>query len=498
MMAYEKRLQEFKELIKRIEYFKYTLNTVLYWDKLKSLPQGATEYHNKAMGAVSHQMQMLISDGQFASYLKYFEQNSENDFITNHMVARIQQNQFFITQIPPTVHQAYVALLAQSEDIWYQARQANSYDLFAPYLEKLVALFQTFSQCWGYEDHPYDAHLHYNLQGLTTGDLDALVATIQPFLIESLQTIQASGRTLPPGFQIEATQETQQQLWIQLLGDMGFDFTRGRIDVGQYTTILNYSVDDVRILIDFEQDNVFTGLFDALHSGGKGIYQQNISRHLLGTFLCETPSFACEEAIGRFYENLMRHKGFWQYACKKYPHVFDGYTPEQLYVQANRVEPSCIRIKRDEITDLLHICIRYEMEKGLLEGTITVDTLKEKWNQAYETYLGVTPKDDNTGVLQDIHWAVGYFGYFPTYILSNVICAQLYHSIQADLGDMDTLLSQGEFEKINLWFKDKVFQYGAALPTECLIEQATNQPLTCEYYLEYLKEKYSFMYDIHL
>lgn len=495
-MEYQQRLHEFQELIKEIEFLKYTLNTVLYWDKLQSLPKGATDYHNGAMGLIADQMQGKLSDMRFSSFVKYFDHNPNNDWVTNHMIVRILRNQYFVNQVSPKVSREYTALIALSEDIWHQARAQNDYTIFAPYLEQIIEKFKYFSNAWGYQDHPYDALLDYHLEGLTTKRLDGLMAKMKPFLLDALSRIVELGEG--ESFAIPAPPEQQHQLWQEVLEDLGFDFSRGRIDPGQYTTILNYSVDDVRILIDLEEDSLFVGLFDCLHSGGKGIYHQNISRNLMGTFLCETPSFSCEEAIGRFYENLARHRGFWVYMKGKYPDIFADYTVEQLYRQANHVAPNCIRIQRDEITDLLHIFIRYEIEKDLLLGNLKPCDLKDAWNKAYEDYLGVTPKDDKEGVLQDIHWSMGYFGYFPTYIMSNIICAQLYHQLEEDMGEIDGLLARGEFQPINLWLKEKVFQYGAILSTDALIEQATHKPLSSQDYLAYLKEKYSFIYQINL
>lgn len=499
-MSYETRLAEFKEMIRKTEYLKYTLNSLIYWDKLTHMPPKGLEYRSAVMGFLADQQYQLMSGSQFRGHVRYFTDHRRNDEITEAMMKRISRSTQYVSKIPEAEYKAYIELIAHAEQVWEKAKQDNNFAVFCPYLQKIFSTFRQFAAYWGYEEDPYDALLDYYEEGLTVRRVDEIADQIKPFLVDLLAEIRNKQKT-PTFLSLPAVDEQRQkQLWKMVLTTIGFDFAAGRVDIGSHPTILASSPSDVRIVNAFREDDVRAGLFNVLHSGGKGIYQQSIDPALLGTFLAEVPSFAMEECIGRFYENILgRSQGFWsalyEPLCDVVPALKD-YPMQALYTDVNLASPSLIRIEADQFTFLLHIIIRYELERELINGRLDVDELPAAWNEKYENYLGIRPEHDRDGVLQDIHWAAGYVGYFPTYLIADLAAAQLRAAMTRDCGDLDTVMSTGQFAVIHDWLKEKIFCHGAILPTAKLLEQATGAPLRADDYMDYLRKKYSEVYKL--
>ncbi len=497
---YEARLADFKDLISKIEYLKCTLNSLVYWDKLTYMPSEGIEYRTKVMSFMAEQQYRFMSSSRFIGHVRYFEGNKKNDPITDSMISRIRRSSEYINKIPEEEYKRYIELIAMSEQVWQQAKAEKNFDLFKPYLDRIFCTFRKFAQYWGPTEDPYDALLGYYENGLTVNKVDELVSELKPFLIEMLRKVKEKQKDCgkKPLIMPKVDGARQQAIWKTVLSDMGFRFEAGRVDIGSHPTILANSPSDVRIVNSYREEDLRSGLFNVLHAGGKGIYQQSISKELLGTFLAEVPSFALEEGIGRFYENILgRSQGFWKYfydkICSIAPEL-KKFTEREFYEDINMVSPSLIRIEADQMTYLLHIIIRYEIERELINQRLTVDGLPDAWNQKYEDYLGIRPANDSEGVLQDIHWASGYVGYFPAYFVSNLAAAQMSAAIEKDCGSLNGLMVEGRFDIINDWLKEKVFRYGAIYDTEELIERATGRPLDSKDYIDYLREKFSEVY----
>lgn len=504
MASYNSRLAEFKELIRNIEYLSNTQNCLVYWDKLTYMPPGAIGYRAKVLSFLADEQYKLMSSARFKSHMAYFEHHKKNDPLTEAMVTQIRQDAEHIRKIPEQEYQAYIQLIAVSEQIWEQARESNDFALFQPYLEKIFDTFRRFSGFWGYEEDPYDALISYYENGLSTSYIDSLLSELKPFLLDLYQRIQALPEAKDPACSPSILPvmdgSRQKALWEHLLDKMGFSFYHGRVDIGSHPTVLANSPDDVRIVNAYREDDTAFGLFNALHSGGKGIYQQSISKDLLGTFLAKVPSFGLEEAIGRLYENIIgRSKGFSVFFARELSAFSEGQlvlSSQQFYKDVNAVRPSFIRIQADELTYLLHIIVRYELERDLINGRLSVAQLPHAWNQKYQETLGITPEKDGEGVLQDIHWAAGYVGYFPTYLAANLAAAQLADCIEKDCGPLNQLIAEGRFDAINQWLKDHVFTYGAQYPTGQLLRSATGSVLSSRPFMDYLLKKYTEVYDL--
>ena len=460
---YEKNLAEIKEIISEAEYLKYTVGSLIYWDKITYMPPKGIDYRTKVMSFLADEQYKILSGERFAELVRFFEKNG-GDRKTDAMIRRIRRNSHFSSAIPENEYREYIELIAVSEHVWEKARAEDDFERFGPFLEKIFATFRKFASYWGDDKDGYDALLDYYEEGLTSDALDGMVDEIKPFLLEAVAKSKKAGIT-------------------------GHKAVRFRP-----ASVLANSPDDVRIVNSFREEDFEYGLTNILHSGGKGIYQQSISRDLLGSFLAEPPSFAMEESIGRFYENIIgRSKGFIE-------NIFDdiyaeflpkGCSPQDIFTELNTVRPSAVRINADEFTYLLHVIIRYEIERDVIGGCIETGDIPRVWREKYREYLGVEPENDREGVLQDIHWAGGYVGYFPSYIVANLAAAQLKYAMERDIGDLDETVRRGDFDKVRDWLSDNIFTHGAVYSTEELIKRASGEPLKAEYYIEYLRKKLS-------
>ncbi|MCI5686891.1 MAG: carboxypeptidase M32 [Emergencia sp.] len=502
MVGYYNKLAEFKKLISRIEYLSYTQNSLIYWDKLTYMPPGAISYRAKVLAFLADEQYKFMSSAEFNSYMAYFDHHKKNDSLTESMVAQIRQSAEYVQRIPEDEYQAYIQLIAVSEQVWEQAKEKCDFSLFQPYLEKIFSTFKRFTEYWGYEKDPYDALLNYYEPGLTTEKIDHYLAKLKPFLTELCGRIQPSNRSAISPCEILPVMDgvSQKALWEHLLKKMGFSFYTGRVDIGSHPTVLANSPDDVRIVNAYREDNTVFGLFNVMHSAGKGIYQQSISKDLLGTFLAKVPSFALEEGIGRFYENIIgRSKGFAEFFSRELADFSGGsyrLSAQRFYEEVNAVTPTPIRLQADELTYLLHVIIRYEIERELINDRLTIAELPEVWKQKYQEILGVTPASDAEGVLQDIHWAAGYVGYFPTYLVANLAAAQLAATIDTSCGHLDDLIAEGDFATVNQWLKENIFTYGAQYSTSQLLKSASGSPLSSQPYIDYLLKKYTEVYKL--
>ena len=500
-MNREERLEELKALITEIEYLNNTMNSLVYWDKITNMPPKGLDYRAKVMAYLADEQYRKLSSDRFRSHVEFFASSDENDEVTDAMIGKIIRNSQYINKIPEDEYRKYTGLIAMSEGIWEKAKAEDSFELLMPNLKDIFDCFRRFAEYWGYENEPYDALIGYYEEGLTTKDIDKKVAKLKPFLIDTIKKIKDSKKYqgVKPLVFPKLDRNQQMQIWSQLLGGLGFDLEAGRVDIGEHPTILANSPGDVRIVNTYREDGFLSGLYNILHAGGKGIYHQSVDEGLMGTMLADVPSFAFEEGIGRLYENTIgRGRGFWDYFEERIAPGITGlkkYSAEDLYLNANIVRPNPIRVDADEVTYLLHIIIRYELERGLISGDFKIEDLPEMWNSKYEEYLGITPANLREGVLQDIHWAAGYVGYFPTYFISVLSEAQIAEAIESDCGSIDVLAGEGRFGVVKDWLSDKVFRHGAIYSSDKLIEKATGKALSSEPFIAYLRRKYSDVYN---
>lgn len=499
----EKKLEKIKEHVRKIEYLRFTNNNLLYWDKITNMPKKGIKFRSEVMAFLAGELHRLSEDKEFIALVSYFEERDPEklDIETNSMIRRIKKNYEYINKIPEKEYREYIHLITGAEEIWLFCKKNNDFETVVPYLEKIINHFKNFAEYWGYKEDPYDALLSFYDTGVTIETVDNMFVQLRDFIVELLKKIESSKIEIKNNvFEGKFNKNGQMKMTMDILNRIGFDFEAGRVDEGEHPTILPNSNKDVRIITSYNTSDFRPALTTALHGGGQALYEQGISSDLYGKFLAEPSSMVILEAIARFYENIFgKSKEFWDFY---YP-ILQGYfsslkniSKENFYKAINKVESSFIRMDADELTYNLHVIIRYEIERDLINNNIEVKDIPSVWNQKFIDYLGIEPPNLASGALQDVHWFSGYFGYFPSYILGNFYAAQIYYTLKREKPDYEGIISSGRWEEINEWFKEKIFIHGAIYNPEEIIYLVTDEKLKAEYFINYLDEKYKFICEI--
>ncbi len=407
-------------------------------------------------------------------------------------------------RIPPDLVEALSRTTALAQDEWARARAQNRYALFAPWLERILDLQREVADALGYPERRYDALLDRYEPGLTAAELDRLFAGLEAELVPLARAVleRADPRDDAP-LHGDFDEERQRRFIEGVLRDCGFDFDRGRQDRSVHPFCTSFSRDDVRITTRYDRRFLPKALFGSLHEMGHALYEQGIAPELDGTLLAGGASLGVHESQSRLWENLVgRSREFWSRYYPElraaFPEALGGVDVERFYRAINRVSPTFIRVEADEVTYNLHILVRYELEEELLEGRLSVADAPEAWNARVAAYLGRTPPDDASGILQDIHWSIGLVGYFPTYTLGNILAAQLWEKALEEAPSIPADIEAGRFGTLLDWLRERVHRHGRKfLPAE-LIQRATGRPLDAGPYIRYLKAKFGALYGIRL
>ena len=385
---------------------------------------------------------------------------------------------------------------------WADARRERNFSLFSDQLKKIVSLVREMAECLGYTEHPYDPLLDEYEPWMKTSEVEGVFGGLRAGLRDLLQRIHDSGRTVDTEFLGRVYPvDKQREFSLLVLKSIGYDFRRGRLDESAHPFTTRLGGSDVRLTTRYNEHNFATGIFGTVHECGHGLYELGMQPELRGTLLGEGASLGIHESQSRTWENLIgRSRPFWRHFYPSLTRMFtdalQGVDLERFYQGVNSVEPSLIRVEADEVTYNLHIILRFELEKAVVKGELEVDDLPEAWNARSRELLGIVPPDDSQGVLQDIHWSGGAFGYFPTYALGNLYAAQFFAVLRHDLPELDTLLARGSFAEILEWQRDRIHRFGRKMPAPELCRQVSGGPLGAEHLLSYLNAKFGEIYGL--
>jgi carboxypeptidase Taq len=502
--ALQTALEKFKGLDEKITHFSSIIGLV-DWDQKVMAPKKGRSIFAKAAGSLRTEvfkLQVSQEMGDLMAELSLPENEKLIDTVTKAKVREYREYYQKSKSIPAEQFQEYSILTAQANDAWEEARENNDFDRFLPYLEKIVDYKRKFADIYGYEDHPYDALLDEFEPGLTVKRLDPLFAKLRDSSVKLLDRIHRNGkRTQADIFDQTFAIEKQKEFNRYILPIIGFDLEAGRLDETVHPFAQTVNTGDVRLTTRYVEGNVRSALFGTIHEAGHGIYEQQVNPVFEESVLQSGASFGIHESQSRFLENMVgRSKEFWKYFYPKlqeyFPEQLEKISLDEFYRAVNTVQPSFIRVEADELTYNLHIMLRYEIEKALIGGEIEAKDLPAVWNQKMEDYLGVTPRTNSEGLLQDVHWSFGGFGYFPSYSLGNLYAAQILVTIQKQLPDFYNHIENGRFDLIQAWLKENIHQYGKLYTPNELIMKITGEELNAEYLVEYLEKKYSEVYAL--
>lgn len=498
------QLDGFKQLVRKMNHYNEAVG-LMYWDLRTGAPRKGVEQRSEVIGELSTEVfRMSVSD-EMGRYLDFFTQQhnlDQLDEVSRKMVLECKKDYDRSKKIPEKKFQEYVILTSQAETAWEEAKEESDFSKFQPYLEKIVKFNQEFVELWGYEGNKYNTLLDMYEPGMTVEKLDEVFGELRSEVVPLLAEIQKSDQQPDLScLKQEFAVDKQKAFSKFMLGELNYDFAAGRLDETVHPFATGLNPGDVRITTRYLKDDVVSALFGTIHECGHALYEQNISKDLAGTNLCTGTSMGIHESQSRFWENKIgRSHEFWsQYYGKlqeAFPGQFDNIDVDTFYKAINHTEPSLIRIEADELTYNLHIMIRYEIEKGLINGDIQVADLPKFWNAKYKEYLGIEPQNDSEGVLQDVHWSGGSFGYFPSYALGNMYAAQFLYKMKEDIPEFDHLVAEGNFKPIKDYLTDHIYKYGKLLDPNEIVQKVTGEELNPQYLVDYLKNKYKPIYGL--
>lgn len=495
--------QAYKELqpyLERAMAFKTAL-ILFEWDNETLAPEQAVSYTAKMEGAISAAYQELITGKEMTALLEACEQAEGLSETEAAVIREVREEVNDLSCIPPEEYREYKELISESGRVWAKAKAGKDFQAFAPTLKKIIEFEKKFAAYRAKDGRKlYDVMLDHYEKGFHTEQLDHFFEQLKTELVPFLKQITESGTELNDEFLTgEYPQEMQRKLASLVSDYLGFDFAKGVLaeSAHPFTTALHNH--DVRFTTHYN-NNVSSSLFSVIHEAGHGLYEMGIDNNLTQTFAGQGASMGMHESQSRFFENIVgRNEAFWVLLYKQLQELFPGQlgniSRSEFVAAVNKVQPGLIRTEADELTYSLHVLVRYELEKMLIEEDLEVEKLPEIWAGKYEEYLGIRPEHDGEGVLQDIHWAQGAFGYFPSYALGSAFGAQMYAYMKKNM-DIEGLLENGRIEQIREYLREHIHQYGRLRDSRQLLKDMTGEEFNPDYYVQYLKEKFSKLYQL--
>ena len=404
-----------------------------------------------------------------------------------------------MSAIPAEEYAEYAMLTNEASHIWHKAKEDNDFEAFRPVLEKLVDFNRRFARYYDPDKAPYDALLNEYERGVGMAELDRFFAVIRERLVPLIREI---GRRPQPddGFLHRSYPvEAQRRFSDYLMELLQLDRAHCTIGETEHPFTLAFTNQDVRITTRYQENDVSSSMFSVIHEGGHARYELDVDDALQYTCLAGGVSMGVHESQSRFYENIIgRSEPFLTFLFPKmqafFPQQLGDVDAGQFYRAVNRAQPSLIRIEADELTYCLHIMVRYEIEKALIDGSLAVRDIPGVWNKLYRDYLGIEVPDDRRGCLQDSHWSGGSFGYFPSYALGSAYGAQMLQNMERDI-DVWGPVSRGDLGPVTAWLREKVHRYGCLLEPAEIVRNAcgTFDPTV---YTDYLTRKYTQLYQL--
>ena len=496
--AYEALIKEYKSVT--------TLGSIeglLHWDLQTMMPPKGGAIRSEQMAIISGLAHQKLTSDKMRDLIG--ELNTTENTLSDEERANLREiDRDFTkaTKLPQELVEALTRQQSKAHNIWEGAREANDYSKFAPDLEKLVELSKQKAECLGYEDTPLDALIDEFEPDATVKSLTAMFDEAKVTTIPLLKKVLASPVKANFDFQKQTfTQEKQKAFGEELITKIGFDRQASRLDSAVHP-FCSGERGDVRITTRYNEHAPQQAIFGIIHETGHGLYEQGVREDTLGTPLSQPLSYGLHESQSRMWENMIgRSLPFWTQfypmLMKYFGKELSGVSVEDWVLAINHVEQSLVRVEADELTYDLHIILRFEVERDLFSGAISVSDLPSVWNRKFEDYLGLTPPNDGKeGVMQDVHWAMGAFGYFPSYSVGNIAAAQFWAKMKSDMPDMAKQIASGNFKDILNWLIKNVHEQGRRYSRDDLMKQATGKALGVKDYADYLTEKYGELYKV--
>ncbi len=497
-----KAYEQLTTYLERAQAFQ-TAMVLFEWDNETLAPKEAGPYTSRMIGTISGEYYGVITDKEFKHLIEECKKDKRLSETEAAIVREAGEELEKLDCIPAEEYREFAQLCSESTRVWAKARKEKDFDAFVPTLKKVLDYQKRFASYRAKEGQKlYNVMLDTYEKGFDMETLDKFFAVLKEQLVPFLKTLMDSGVSIDDSFLTgDYPEEKQEEIGKYLAEYVGFDFNKGVMAVSAHPFTTNLHNHDVRITTAYN-NHVDDSIFSVIHESGHGIYEMGIPDELTQTLVGQGTSMGMHESQSRFFENIIgRSQAFWKPVYPKLQEVFPGQlrdvSLEQFVKGINKVTPSLIRTQADEMTYSLHVLIRYEIEKMLVEEDLDVEKLPGVWADKYEEYLGVRPKDVAEGVLQDIHWSQGSFGYFPSYALGSAFGAQLYTYMKKHM-DFEGLLETGKagIRVIREFLRENIHQYGKLKTSRQILKDVTGEDFNPQYYVDYLVEKYSNVYGI--
>ncbi|WP_146536347.1 carboxypeptidase M32 [Rubripirellula reticaptiva] len=484
-----------------------TAADTLEWDERTGMPSGGGDYRAEQVSMLRGMVHELRTDAQYGDDLcRLIDDVAGQDPHSDESatVRELHRDWDRDRKLPTPLVRKTSEATVKGQQVWDAARKSNDFAKFRPSLENIISLKREAGERWseGSDRTPYEALLDEYEPDASVEQLQKIFDDVRVPLVKLIAEIkdapvQPNVSILEQDFCVDA----QRKFSHRISKLIGFDFDRGRLDETSHPFCTTLGPKDIRILTRFETNWVPSGIFGTLHETGHGLYEQGMRYEWFGLPPGSYVSLGMHESQSRLWENQVgRSRAFWSHLYEETQATFapqlDNVTLDEFHFAVNTIRPSLIRVEADEATYNLHIIIRFDLERQLIEGTLSVADLPAAWNSRYQSDLGITPPSDADGVLQDVHWSAGLIGYFPTYTLGNLASAQLYDAAAVELGDLEAMFAQGNFKPLLEWLVEHVHRHGRCYSGSELIQKATGKPLSADALVGYLQGKLRPLYGL--
>jgi len=476
-------------------------NAILQWDQETYLPPKGAQFRGQQISTLSEISHRLFSEDELGIILKDLLQKNDLSAEQKRNVERTNEDYLknkkytsgFVRKLSEQINKAFHS--------WIESRKQNSFSVYEKDLDGLIQLKRQEAEMLGYHKHPYNALLDEFEKGATVELLDKTFTNLLPTLKNLLDKI-SSKPQIDDSFLKQNFPKQQQWEWgMELIKNLNFDFQAGRQDISEHPFSVSFNPHDVRITTRIDEDDFGNMTWSCIHETGHALYEQGLPEEEYGLPLGEACSYSIHESQSRLWENNVgRSKNFWEHYYpilqKHFPLQFQKISLEAFYKGINKVEPSFIRTEADELTYHFHVYIRYELEKKLLDKTISTHDIPAFWNEHYKNLLGVNVPNEKKGCLQDVHWSHGSFGYFPTYSLGSFYAAQFFETAKKQILNLDKEIKLGNTISLLNWLRQNIHQRGKFYTSEQLCKEVTGSTLDVNYFTNYLLHKYTSIYNL--
>lgn len=499
-MEFQQAIEKLAE-VQRLSHAFSHASSIIYYDGVTTAPRLSSPGRVETMGVLSEYSYDITTSPQTIEALTLLRGCPEK--LTEHQRREVElllREHDYISKIPKDEYVAYSMLCNEAEDVWHKAKEQNDFEMFRPYLEKIVASLRKFSEYYKPGQDSYDVQLDEYERGMNKATLDRFFSLLRGRLVPLIKKIAVAKQPDYPFMHAVYPVYKQRILSDRLMEMMSINRDYCAIGETEHPFTIEFNNKDVRITTHYFEDNFLSSMFSVIHEGGHALYELGVADEHAGTVVTGGASMSLHESQSRLFENnIGRSKGFCHALLpvlkEIFPQQFEGVTEEQLYRAANTAQPSLIRTEADELTYSLHIMVRYELEKKLFDGSLAVADLPAAWNAMMKEYLGIDVPDNKQGVLQDSHWSGGMLGYFPSYALGSAYAAQMLDAIGEKL-DIDAICRSGDLSPLAKELDERLHRFGSMYDPDVLIEKACGAKFDPEHYINYLINKYSELYGI--